>query len=357
MAYIQRRALVTSAGMGLELLERTELFDLEPDNIACRVFAVALNPGDGKSSDYTASRGSVAGFDFAGEVLEVGSGVTRFKGGDRIAGFAFGYNPDDRSTGAFADIVIAVESLTLLLPPQWSFEEGATLGTAICTVGFALAHYLDISLPREAEGVVGHHNRGEHILVSGGATATGMVATQILSLAGFQVVVTCSPSSAALVKSLGAIATFDYQSPSCGAEVRAFTGDDLVRVLDCVTSADTMGMCYTAISSRGGRYIGLNPISAHVKYTRRDVTADWVMALAMFGLPVRLGGDFGRPAMPTLRGLGMQIFRAAEDLLARDQLKAPRLQIRAGGLPAVLEGIEDLKMGRAEGVKLVYTVQ
>ncbi|KAI1364002.1 GroES-like protein [Xylaria arbuscula] len=355
MTYIQRRALVTSEGVGLELVERTDLFDLEPDMMTCRVLAIALNPGDAKSSDYTASRGSIAGFDFAGEVLEVGSGVTRFKYGDRIAGFAFGYNPDNKLTGAFADIVLAVEGFTLMLPPQWTFEEGATLGTSICTIGFALTHYLGVSMPAGDERV-GHHSQGDHILISGGATATGLVATQLLSLAGFQVVATCSPSSATLVKSFGAIATFDYRSPACAAEIQAFTADNLVRVLDCVSSAETMSTCYAAISSQGGHYVGLNPLSARIKYTRRDIKADWVMALAMFGLPVRLGGDFGRPATPSLRGLGARIFCAAEALLAEGRLKAPRLQVRVGGLPAIREGLEDMRKGRTDGVKLVYTV-
>ena len=51
------------------------------------VKAVALNPSDWKKIDYgAADEGARVGCDYAGVVREVGSKVTRFKKGDRIAG-------------------------------------------------------------------------------------------------------------------------------------------------------------------------------------------------------------------------------------------------------------------------------
>ena len=53
--------------------------------------AVALNPTDWRHIDYLATPGAIVGCDYAGEVLEVGAGVTKqFKPGDRIAGFVHG---------------------------------------------------------------------------------------------------------------------------------------------------------------------------------------------------------------------------------------------------------------------------
>ena len=354
MTQLRRQALVTSAGGKLELASHIDIPDLEPNMMLCRVAAVGLNPGDTKSSDHTTSSGSIGGFDFAGEILQVGAGVTWFKPGDRVAGFAYGYNPDNKSMGAFANIVLASEDFALKIPPGWTFEQGATLGTVVSTAGFALSHYyLDIPLPddRTKENSEKHD---EYILVSGGNTATGMVAIQLLHLAGFKPVATCSPSSAVMVRSLGAVATFDYRSPTCGADIRSFTGDTLARVLDCVTSAETTSMCYAAIGSRGGRYVSLDPVSAHVKYTRRDVSADWAIALAMFGYPVRLAGVYGRPANPALRGLGRRVFHMAEALIAQGALRGPRFTVRPSGLAAVEEGIENLRKGRVTGGKLVY---
>jgi len=349
-----RNALVTSKNGGrLELAHDVEIPSLQPDMMLCRVRAVGLNPGDVKSSDYTSCSGLISGFDFAGEILEVGVGVERFKKGDRIAGFAHGYNSDDKSTGAFSDIVLADQNFALVLPEDWTYGQGAVLGTALGTAGFALSHYLNIPLP--VHGCEERNNDGgEYVLVSGGATATGIMAIQLLSMAGFRPVATCSPAKSALVRSLGAVATFDYHSSTCGADIRLLTRNKLTRVLDCITTAESMTMCYTAIGSSGGRYIGLDPISPHVKYSRRDVSADWAMAVAMFGYPVRLVGDYGRAAAPALRELAKGIYSTGKMLISKGFLQRPLTQIRAGGLAAVIEGIDDLRQGRVTGTKLVY---
>jgi aspyridone synthetase trans-acting enoyl reductase len=347
-----REALISSTAGKLELARNVEIPLLEPGMMLCRVAAVGLNPADVKSSDHTTSPDSIGGFDFAGEVLRIGEDVTRFKPGDRVAGFAHGYNADNKESGAFTSLLLAMEDMTLKIPTGWTYEQGATLGVVVSTTGYALNHYLDVPLPER--GMKEYGSQNEYILVSGGATATGIVAIQLLCLAGFKPVATCSPRSMDMVRSLGAVATFDYNLPSCGIDIRSFTGDMLTRALDCVTTSETMSMCYEAISSKGGRYISLDPNSAHVKYTRRDVSADWVMAMSLTGNRVNLPGVYGRPAIPTLRGLASRVFCRAEELISRGELRVPPFQVRSGGLAAVQEGIQDLRKGLANGKKWVY---
>ncbi|KUI71861.1 Enoyl reductase LovC [Cytospora mali] len=347
-----RQALITTAAGKLELASHVAIPRPGPNMMLCRVAAVGLNPGDAKSSEHTASVGSIGGFDFAGVVLQVGTDVKRFKPGDRVAGAAYGYNPDERDLGAFADVILATEELTLKIPSNWTFEQGATLGVVVTTAGFAISHFLQIPLPDEKPR--GHGNEDKFVLVSGSGTATGVVAIQMLRLAGFKPVTTCSPASMAMVRALGAVATFDYLSPTCAADIRRFTEGRLARVLDCVTSAESMAMCYAAIGSSGGRYIALDPVSTHGKYLRRDVSADWLMAISMFGLPVRLAGVYGRPAKPELRALALRIFCTTEALIAQGKMKEPSFQIRPGGLVAVGQGIEELRRGLVKGGKLVY---
>ncbi|KAJ0124366.1 Enoyl reductase LovC [Diaporthe amygdali] len=355
MAAVQTRQALTSTSVGnLELNIQSRIPNLRPGTLLCRVEAVGLNPADFKSSDHATSPGSVGGFDFAGVVLEVGTGVTRFSVGDRVAGAAYGYNPDDKELGAFTNVVLAAEELTLKLPPSWTFEQGATLGVVVTTAGFGLNHYLQVPIPGEEATQTG--GRDQFVLVSGGGTASGMVAIQWLHLAGFKPLASCSPSSMDLVRSLGAVATFDYRAPTCGADIRRFTEGRLAHVLDCAPSVEgteSMRMCYAAIGPKGGRYVALNPISTLVKYTRRDVSADWLMAVAMFGETVSLPGVYGRPARPELRTLAARIFRTAEMLISQGLLTEPRFQIRAGGLGAVGQGVEELRRGLTGG-KLVF---
>lgn len=66
---------------------------LRDNYILVETYAVALNPTDWKHVDYLASPGARVGCDYAGTVLEVGSGVTKdLKIGDRVAGFCHGSN-------------------------------------------------------------------------------------------------------------------------------------------------------------------------------------------------------------------------------------------------------------------------
>lgn len=154
--------------------------------------------------------------------------------------------------------------------------------------------------------------------------------------------------------SLGADATFDYNSPHCAIEIRKYTNDTLQYALDCVTEAGTMKMCYDAIGSAGGRYVGLEPLATHIQYTRRTVRADWVIGRTLSGLPVRLDGVYGRPARPEDRQFAEHFFPIAEKLIADGQLRPHPVELRTGGLEALVEGIDDLRKGKVRGRKLVY---
>ena len=74
---------------------------------------------------------------------------------------------------------------------------------------------------------------------------------------GYTPIVTCSPENNALCENYGAVACFDYRSPTCGADIRDYTANNLAFVFDTVTDASTMRMCYEAIGSSGGRYVVL----------------------------------------------------------------------------------------------------
>src|SRR3569833_4150247 len=101
-----RQALVSSTSGKLELMSSLEIPDLRPGMMLCRVAAVGLNPADAKSSDHTGAVGSIGGFDFAGDILQVGPGVVRLQPGDRVAGIAYGYKPEERTKGAIEDTII-----------------------------------------------------------------------------------------------------------------------------------------------------------------------------------------------------------------------------------------------------------
>lgn len=142
----------------------------------CKVKAVALNPADWKMIKVSATENSIGGNDFAGEVIQVGPNVRRFKEGDRIFAMMFGLNPADKLTGAFCSYALATEDLSCKIPPSMSFEEASTLSVSVGTAGSALYQALGLPMP----GTVQSPKNPLYVLVSGGASATGTIAIQFL---------------------------------------------------------------------------------------------------------------------------------------------------------------------------------
>lgn len=171
-----QRALVALEKGRYSLVDNAAIPILKPGTMLCRVRAVALNPADWKMVDFSASPGAVGGNDFAGEVIEMADDISRFKVGDRLLAMTFGNNPLDKTSGAFSNYAIATEDLSCKMPDWMDWEHGATMAVGIATAGFALHRSLGIPM------VSGKENGGKpvYVLVSGGATATGTVAIQLI---------------------------------------------------------------------------------------------------------------------------------------------------------------------------------
>lgn len=142
-----------------------------------RVVAVGLNPHDWKSLDMSPMPGATWGCDFSGEIVKIGSGLTKnFRVGDRVAGATPGNNWEDPTTGAFAEYVVAPCALVYKIPESMGFEEAATLGVGMLTIGLTLYHAMKLPLPHAPV------EDPQYVLVYGGGTATGTLAIQALRL-------------------------------------------------------------------------------------------------------------------------------------------------------------------------------
>lgn len=91
----------------LKVAEQVQVPDLEEDMVLVKTKAVALNPVDIKMSGPLASPGAVAGHDYAGVVVAVGSKVwtaAKVKVGDRVCGAVMVSYGTDTTTVAFAKL-------------------------------------------------------------------------------------------------------------------------------------------------------------------------------------------------------------------------------------------------------------
>lgn len=87
-----------------------------------------------------ASKGALLGCDYSGIVEEVGDEVDgNWKKGDRICGAGHGGNAVQHEDGAFAEHIVVKGGIQMHIPESLSFEEAATLGIGISTVGLERA--------------------------------------------------------------------------------------------------------------------------------------------------------------------------------------------------------------------------
>ena len=150
---------------------------LRDDYILVKTVAVALNPTDWKHDEFMATAGALSGCDYAGVVEEIGEKVTKpFAKGDRVCGACHGANMLQLEDGAFAEYIVAKGDIQMKIPPPMAYEEAATLGIGILTVGQSLYQSLQLPLPSAPA------KKASPVLIYGGSTATGTLAIQFAKL-------------------------------------------------------------------------------------------------------------------------------------------------------------------------------
>ncbi len=177
--------------------EDVEQPKIEPTQLLVKVRASSVNPIDWKIRQGMLSliSGSkfpkILGFDVAGEVVAVGSGVTRFKPGDAI------YGSTSFPGGGYAEFAAVPENLVALKPANLNYEEAAAVPLAALTALQALRNE-------------GNIQTGQNVLINGAAGGVGTFAVQIAKALGAVVTGVSSTKNLDLVKSLGADRVIDY---------------------------------------------------------------------------------------------------------------------------------------------------
>ena len=185
--------------------------------------------------------------DAAGEVAEVGNGVSRFKVGDRVVNSYFPTwfgGPFDtmheqyfiQHDGWLTEYKVVSEQALVAMPELLSFEEAATLPCAGVTAWSALA------------GV----GPGDTVLTQG-TGGVSLFAVQLAKAFGAQVIATTSTSDKAVrLRKLGADHVLNYRtSPDWGEQARALTnGRGVDRVIE-VGGPETLAQSVAAVAIGG----------------------------------------------------------------------------------------------------------
>jgi len=198
--------------------------------------AVAINPVDWKVQDSgwpIQQWPAILGEDLAGEIVEVGEGVTRFKTGQRVLAHADFLISKKIQHASFQDLVIVPESAVVVIPDSMKFEDATVLPLAISTAAAGLYQskkegFLELDLPSHSP-----KKSGKTILIWGGSSSVGTAAIQLAIASGLDVVTTCSKRNFDLVEKLGG-KPFDYNSLSIvGDLVSELQKGSFVGAYDC----------------------------------------------------------------------------------------------------------------------------
>ena len=243
MAATYRAVMSTKKG-GPEVLQVVEL-PIEPPGrgqLRVRVRAAGVGATDlimlAGNYLYAPKMPFVPGYEVAGVVEAIGTGVTGFELGQRVAALTV--------YGGFAEILLREAEHFLPIPDRVSDRDAAALILNYVTV-WQMIHRVAKVQP------------GQTALVTGAAGGVGTAALQLLRLAGVKTYGAASAAKHGTLRSLGAT-PIDYRAGSINRLTRALEPEGVDYVFDAVGGANIIP-CIGALR-RGGTVVGFGFMGA-----------------------------------------------------------------------------------------------
>jgi NADPH:quinone reductase-like Zn-dependent oxidoreductase len=352
-----------------------------PGQVVVRNTAVAINPFDwvlqyiGSILAGYIKYPFILGTDVAGEVVEVGPDVTRFKVGDRVFGSAtaIAKTVNNPAEGGFQLYTVMREHMLAPTPAHCTDEQVCVLGLGLGTAVYGLFHpdYLGLNMPTipVPTDVRGESGKPRAVIITGGASSVGSNAVQLAVSAGYQVISTSSPKNFDNVKNLGARYVFDYNSTTLAEDIlRAIKDHEL---LGAYAIGDGAVEACTAVMQRHDAKLTRKRIALAGGTNQSDRLTTFT-GRAMF-LAAMIGGIFTSIARRLRTGVEVKfilvdglvdpdsvVSRIYKDFLPqaleqRQFVPAPPPQVVGKGLDKIQEAL-DLQRKGVSGRKIVVTL-
>jgi NADPH:quinone reductase-like Zn-dependent oxidoreductase len=176
----------------------------------------------------------IPGHECSGIVEQIGSDVAAYAPGDAVFG---------ASGGTYAEYLAVKPAAIVRKPSNLSFEEAASVPVAAETAWQGLFTH-------------GHLEKGQTILIHGGAGAVGAYAVQLASYAGATVIATASGDDEAYLNSIGASRVIDYRK----AQFEKVLQEKVDVVFD-VIGGDTQARSFLVLKEGGHLISASQPVS------------------------------------------------------------------------------------------------
>jgi NADPH:quinone reductase-like Zn-dependent oxidoreductase len=197
----------------------------------------------------------IPGHEFSGVVEQIGSDVAAWAPGDAVFG--------NSGMGAYAEYLAVKPAAIARKPSNLSFEEAASVPVASQTAWQGIFTH-------------GHLEKGQTILIHGGAGAVGAYAVQLASHAGATVIATASGDDEAYLNSIGASRVIDYREAQFEKVLR-----EKVDVVFDLIGGDTQKRSFLVLKEGGRLVATTQPVSQ--EETARHRVSGAMMRLAPSG--------------------------------------------------------------------------
>jgi NADPH:quinone reductase-like Zn-dependent oxidoreductase len=194
----------------------------------------------------------IPGHEFSGVVEQIGGGVAAYAPGDAVFGTS--------AMGAYAEYLAVKPAVIARKPSNLSFEEAASVPVASQTAWQGIFTH-------------GHLEKGQTILIHGGAGAVGAYAVQLASRDGATVIATASGADEAYLTSIGASRVIDYRAAQFEKVLR-----EKVDVVFDLIGGDTQQRSFLILKEGGHLVATTQPVSQ--EETARHRVSGAMMRLA-----------------------------------------------------------------------------
>ncbi|HEY9521034.1 MAG TPA: NADP-dependent oxidoreductase [Methyloceanibacter sp.] len=194
----------------------------------------------------------IPGHEFSGVVEQIGSDVAACAPGDAVFGTS--------GMGAYAEYLAVKPAAIARKPSNLSFEEAASVPVASQTAWQGIFTH-------------GHLEKGQTILIHGGAGAVGAYAVQLASHAGATVIATASGEDEAYLNSIRASRVIDYRKAQFEKVLR-----EKVDVVFDLIGGDTQKRSFLVLKEGGHLVAATQPVSQ--EETARHRVSGAMMRLA-----------------------------------------------------------------------------
>ncbi len=263
------RAFVKPAAADRIELAQVDIPEPGDGEVLVRVHAVGVGVHDAYFLPPDAHYPYPIGIEGAGVVEQTGSGVSRYRPGERIA-FVSSLQPKGGTWAQYA--VVAAHGLILPVPADLDFVSAAALPVAGNTALRALAALPDLPA-------------GSTVFIAGGSGAIGTLAIQLADRRRWRVAASASTRNHDYLRSLGATATVDYRQPHWPEQVRRWvpSGVDAAVAVQPGTTAECLPVVKdggTAITVSGDSVTPQRGIRVDMVDYQADVRDDLAQLMA-----------------------------------------------------------------------------